>query len=203
MKLASVTGEAFDVRAAGYSRAAAAAAAIAHTYDFSKANCVVDIGAGEGHLMAAVLSTAPHVRGIVFERVPTLALAWRTLKNAGLATRAECVAGTLFEPIPRGGDLYLLNHILSNWNDSTAISILRRLRMAMTPLATLLIAERVFLRGHGNNNGEPFMDTHGAETATPYARTEREYLALLNQAGFAFAQSRGSASPLRLFEVRP
>jgi C-methyltransferase len=171
MRAAHITDELFDVHADGHSRAAAAAPAIAHTYDFSKANCVVDIGGGEGHLMAAVLAIAPHACGIVHERVPTLALAWRTLKNAGLGARAECAAGTLFEPMPRDGDLYMLNHVLSNWNDSTAIAILRRCRIAMRAHATLLIAEHVFLRGGGRSNGESLTDRHGAVTAALYART--------------------------------
>jgi O-methyltransferase domain len=202
MRPASIRDETFDAPAARPSRAAAAATAIAHAYDFSNVNCVVDIGGGEGHLMAAVLAVAPHAHGIVFERVPTLALAWRTLKNAGLGARTECAPGTLFEAMPRGGDLYLLNHILSNWNDSTAIAILRRCAMAMKPHATLLIAEHVFLRGSGRSNGEPLTDRHGMATTALYARTEREYLALLNQAGFGFTQSIGTASPLRLIEAR-
>ncbi|HEX2063458.1 MAG TPA: methyltransferase, partial [Acidimicrobiales bacterium] len=61
----------------------------------------------------------------------------------GLADRVELVEGDFFEEVPSGGDLYLLKHILHDWDDETASRILDRCHEAAPPGATLLVVERL------------------------------------------------------------
>jgi O-methyltransferase domain len=173
--------------------------AVIHAYDFSWANCVIDVGGGAGHLMSALLQTHAHLRGVVLERVPTLALAWRELKHAGLTQRCECVAGNFFDAVPSGGDIYVLKHVLCDWNDSASIAILRRCRAAMMPFAKLLVIDNIFESGHAS--ATPFA-AHMAIAAGGHVRTEREYLALLNEAGFGGTRTLTTASSVSLIEVR-
>jgi hypothetical protein len=51
------------------------------------------------------------------------------------------------DPLPADGDLYLLKHILHDWNDEKAGEILRNLRKAMPPLARLLVVDSVVASG--------------------------------------------------------
>jgi O-methyltransferase domain len=176
--------------------------AIARAYDFSDADCVVDVGGGAGHLMSALLQAHTHLHGVVLERVPTLALAWREMKHAGLAQRCECTPGNFFDAVPGGGDIYILKNVLCDWNDSASVAILRRCRSAMAPHAKLLIAERLlnFAPGDGNQSETSF-DIHVSIAAGEHLRTGREYLALLNEAGFGPTRTFATASPLSLIEA--
>jgi hypothetical protein len=91
--------------------------------------------------MSALLQAHAHLQGVVLERVPTLALAWREMKHAGLTQRCECMPGNFFDAVPGGGDIYILKNVLCDWNDSASVTILRRCRSAMAPHAKLLIVE--------------------------------------------------------------
>jgi hypothetical protein len=48
-------------------KAGAEIAAVIDTYDFSGLGTIADIGGGRGHLLRAVLDTAPDPHGILFE----------------------------------------------------------------------------------------------------------------------------------------
>ena len=43
------------------------AGAVAGTYDFSPFGTIVDVGGGYGTLLAAILRSNPHARGILFD----------------------------------------------------------------------------------------------------------------------------------------
>ena len=56
------------VGAAGLSaRSGGENAAIVAAYDFSTADCVMDVGGGEGSLLRAILAAHPQLRGVLFE----------------------------------------------------------------------------------------------------------------------------------------
>ena len=48
----------------------------------------------------------------------------------------------MFTSVPPGGDLYLLVHVIHDWDDPRAIEVLRSCRRAMGPKAKLLIIDR-------------------------------------------------------------
>jgi hypothetical protein len=54
-------------------------------------------------------------------------------RAAGVLDRVTTVGQSFFEPLPTGGDLYLLKNVLSDWPDPEAITILRRCAEAARP----------------------------------------------------------------------
>ena len=56
-----------------------------------------------------------------------------TSSEAGLADRAECVAGDFFTELPNGADAYVLSRVLHDWHDADATRILETCRRAMRP----------------------------------------------------------------------
>ena len=48
-----------------------------------------------------------------------------------------------FEPVPAGGDSYLLKHIIHDWDDEKSLQILRNVRGAMNPDEKMFIVEAV------------------------------------------------------------
>ena len=93
---------------------------------------VVDVGGGNGELLAAILRASPATRGALLERPRALDGARRLLERAGVAERCELVAGDFFESVPGGADCYLLKRVLHDWDDDRAAAILRRCRQAMS-----------------------------------------------------------------------
>jgi SAM-dependent methyltransferase len=135
-------------------------------YDFTGVGRVVDIGGGQGAMVAEVLRRYPRVRGTVFDLPQAVAGADDLLRQAGVAERAEVIAGSFFDPLPGNGDVYLLARVLANWNDEDSIRLLRGIRAAMRPSARLVIVSHI---------PDP-------DDATHYARALDLYMFVLLQA---------------------
>ena len=190
----------FQAAMSGYS--AQEAAAILAAYDFSRVATVVDVGGGHGALVAALLEAHPQLAGVVFDVASVVADARRRLADAGLAARATCVAGDFFAAVPSGGDTYLLKSVLHNWDDAAAARILRRCHQAMSRRARLLVIERVIPWGNTPAEAKLF-DINMLVTVGGQERTEREYRALFQAAGFDLTQIIPTYSPLSLIEGAP
>lgn len=158
-------------------------AELAHVYDFTRARTIVDIGGGNGALLAAVLATHPHLTGVVLEVPHVVATTRDWLRQHGLADRCEVIGGDFFASVPAGGDVYLLSRILHDWEDERCLALLGSCRNAMTPDSQLLIIERVVPAG-----GEPSLalewDIHMLANTGGRERTAAEYHALLDRSGF-------------------
>ncbi|NUT52512.1 MAG: methyltransferase, partial [Saccharothrix sp.] len=109
--------------------------------DLDARRTVVDVGGGDGRLLDLVLAAAPGVRGVLFARPHVIGAATDVLARHG--TRAAVVAGDFFhDPVPPGGDLYLLSRIMHDWDDDRCSTILRNVRAAMAEGAALAVVER-------------------------------------------------------------
>lgn len=104
---------------------------------------VVDVGGGNGELLATVLAARPDAHGVSFDLPAGLADAPTVFARAGVAARARCVAGSFFERMPEQADTYLLKSVLHNWDDERGVQLLARCRAAMAPGARLWVLERV------------------------------------------------------------
>jgi hypothetical protein len=97
---------------------------VAQAYDWAALGEVVDVGGGDGTLLAALLRAHPSLRGTVVDR--SSEPAERTLHAAGLSGRADAVAGSFFAPLPPGAGGYILSRVQSNWSDADVRTILSR-----------------------------------------------------------------------------
>jgi orsellinic acid C2-O-methyltransferase len=112
-------------------------------YDFSPFETVVDVGGGNGTLLARILEAAPATRGVLFDLPKVLDDAAPVLEAAGVADRCELVGGDFFESVPEGGDAYLMKMVLHDWDDEKAVTILRNCRKAVVPDGKVLVVERI------------------------------------------------------------
>ena len=90
----------FDAAMTGLSLAEAEA--VVQSYDFSGISVLVDVGGGEGALLAAILAGNPALRGILFDQPHVVAGAKDLLERAGVADRCEVVGGDFFKAVPGG-----------------------------------------------------------------------------------------------------
>jgi hypothetical protein len=179
----------FDEAMADFTKQVAVAAAAA--YDFSRFRTIVDVGGGNGTLLAGILGATAGPRGIVFDRPPVAARAQTRLAEIGLADRCTAVGGDFFKEVPRDGDAYLLKHVVHDWNDDRAVEILKTCRRAMGAGAKLLIIEGVYPpridespagRAAAANDVNMLVCTGGRQ------RSEPEFRALYEAAGFTLTR---------------
>lgn len=159
--------------------------AAAASYDFSAASVIADVGGGNGKLLASILQRYGAARGLLFDLAAVVEGAPRQLEALGVSDRCTCVAGDFFKQVPTGADVYMLSHVLHNWNDERAAAILRACRAAMTMEAKLLVFENV--AGPQPDFYTAWLDLEMLVNFGGRERTEAEYRALLEQSGFRLA----------------
>ena len=72
----------------------------------------------------------------------------RTSRPTSLPSRRNTRVGqSFFDPLPSGGDLYLLKKVLGNWGDRDAIAILRRCAEAARPEGCIVVLEGMVAPG--------------------------------------------------------
>jgi SAM-dependent methyltransferase len=164
-----------------------AAMAVAAAYDFASLRTVVDVGGGNGALLIGILSAHPHLRGIVFDQPPAAERAKKQIAERGLAERCDAVGGDFFREVPRGGDAYMLKHVIHDWDDTRAVAILKNCHRAMVENGKLLIVEGVYprridqsldARGAAANDVNMLVNTGGRQ------RSEAEFRSLFDATGF-------------------
>lgn len=193
-------GRRFDRAMGGNS--AVAAGALATAFDFAGFRRLVDVGGGDGALLAGLLAGHPACTGILLDRPHVVGRAGEVLAAAGVAGRCRIVAGDFFAAVPGGGDAYLLKSILHDWDDADAARILAACRAAMPPDAVLLVVERVLAPANAGLEGRlsdlnMLVNTGGRE------RTEAEFAALLRAGGFMLDRVVPTTSHLSLLLARP
>jgi hypothetical protein len=190
----------FDAGMRDISRALATA--VVDAYDFGAATCVIDVGGGQGELLAAILNANPAARGILFEQPHVVNGAAPILHAAGVSDRCVTVAGSFFERVPQG-DVYVLQHVIHNWPDEDAVRILRTCRDASTDSSRIVLSETPITSG---NTFQPakftdlmmLISLDGARE-----RTVDEYASLLTQAGFQLSRTIPTRTDHSLIEALP
>jgi hypothetical protein len=168
-------------------------------FDFGRFATVVDVGGGNGALLAAVLGAYPAMRGVVMDQPHVVAGSHAVLEGAGVADRCEVVPGDFFESVPEGGDAYILKSIIHDWEDREAIEILRTCRRAMREGTALLVIERDL----GQPNAMPeskFSDLNMLLGPGGRERSTEDYTRLFAEAGFGFVGFTPSATGFGVFE---
>lgn len=176
------------------------ARAVLDAYDFSAFGRIVDVGGGNGTLVASILSAYPGAQGVVFDLPEAVGDAGARLQIAGLAARCQLRAGSFFDLVPPGGDAYLLSRVLHDWDDHHATQILQSTRRAMTPGATLLIVERL-LNADSPSVEATLSDLNMLLMNGGCERTSAEFDVLLTAAGFSLARVVATQTPIQILEA--
>jgi C-methyltransferase len=170
-------------------------------YDFSAYPTIVDVGGGHGPLLAAILAAAPASRGVLYDLPTVVANAPNLLREQGVADRVAIAEGSFFDSVPGDGDAYVLKNIIHDWNDEKAGQILRNVRAAVGPGATVLLIEFV-IPEHNREFPGKWVDLEMMLNLGARERTAAEYRNLLSRAGFRMTRVVQTASPLSVVEAR-
>jgi hypothetical protein len=155
---------------------------VAGVYDFSGKR-VVDVGGGNGQLLAAILRATPDARGALLDREHVVAAAKQNLAATIGLDRVEIFGGDMFASVPSGGDVYLLCRVLAGHSDDAVVGLFESIRRGMAgPASRLLLLDRLVV------DTDPTVlpalwDLHLLMTTGGRHRSLEELRALLDQAG--------------------
>jgi hypothetical protein len=192
-------GEIFDRAMTSFSHTTIPA--ILEAYDFSGAKTVADIAGGHGHLLAAVLSANPAIeRGVLFDAPVVLEKAPALLSRENVRERAEIIAGDFFNEVAVAADVYMLKHIIHDWDDERSTLILKNIARSMNDTAKILILETVIETGNEPHFGK-IMDLEMMVSPGGVERTAQEYAELLAGSGLKLSRIIPTRSPLSIVEA--
>ncbi|MEQ1954542.1 methyltransferase [Mesorhizobium yinganensis] len=178
-------------------------AAVVDAYDFSQAQLVVDVGGGNGALLAAILGRYPGPRGILLDQAATRSMD-QTVFGAA-AGRCTIDTGNFFDRIPAGGNIYTMSQILHDWNDARCLVILSRCREAIRADGSLLVIERVLDATPGETDPINFLADMHMMMLYPGAkeRSLAEYAVLFRHTGFGEPRLIRTRSAFSIVETKP
>jgi SAM-dependent methyltransferase len=188
-------GAAFNGAMSGVSATIAGQVAAAAAAAITGSPRIVDVGGGHGTMLRALLADAPQARGVVLD-LPEVVAA------APAAERIEFIAGDFRASVPPGGDIYLLCHVLHDWDDDSARSILGCCRRAASPGARLLIVESVLADRPGPVLPE-LMDLHLLVMSGGRERSGDQFRDLLGPAGWSLGEITLLPGGQSLLSARP
>lgn len=125
------------------------ARALAGRIDLSAHRRVVDVGGGLGTACIELARAWPHLELVLLDRPGVAEQAAERFAAAGLADRCRAQAGDFFAPLPPA-DVYLVKHVVHNWDDDPAIRLLDGCRAGLVadggpPM--VLVVEGILLPG--------------------------------------------------------
>ncbi len=168
-------------------------------YDFSSARSVVDVGGGHGMLLARILGVTPAARGMLFDVPKVIERAKATWLAGSLLKRCEAVAGDFFKKIPEGGDLYILKHVLHDWDDTRALQILSNVARAMPLGGKLLVIEQGVAPRGVASPGKILDIVMLALLEGGRERSADDHQKLFEQVGLRFDRQIDTPGPISLF----
>jgi hypothetical protein len=179
------------------------APAILDAYDFSGFTRIVDVGGGQGALLATILKAAPGARGVLFDLPPVIAGAAAHIEANGVGDRCELVTGDCFQGVPAAGDAYVLKMVIHDWDDQRSLIILTNCRRVIRKGGRLLLIEPVMpdlIDTSERMRDIAFTDLQMLVGTGGHERTEKEFRTLYHQAGFRLRRIIPTNSILSIVE---
>lgn len=203
--LADHPSEAAAFQGSMAARSTQEAADVVAVYDFGRFRHLVDVGGGQGILLAAILRAAPALQATLLDEPSVVEQAHPRLAAAGVLDRCRVTGGDFFADVPAGGDCYLLSRVIHDWDDGAAQRILGRCRAAMPADGALLLVEAVLPERAQDQPAAIRMDLHMLTLLSGRERTAAEYEALLASSGFALRRivSTPPAAGVSVIEAAP
>ncbi|WP_437922723.1 methyltransferase [Sorangium sp. So ce291] len=104
------------------------------------------------------------------------------LEQMGVLDRCELTGGDFLVSVP-GGDACVISHVLHNWGDENARTLLTNCRKGLRPGGKLIVLDAVIRSDNKPSLGK-FMDMQMLILFDGHERTEDEFASLYRDTGF-------------------
>mgnify|MGYP006270323019 CR=1 FL=1 len=165
-------------------------------YRFSRHRRLMDVGGGDGSFLRAVAAETPELRLVLFD-LPAVAEEGRArFAEAGLADRAEAHGGDFFaDPLPKGCDAISLVRVIYDHDDDAVRRLLARVREALPPKGTLILAEPMADTPGMARVGDAYFNFYIMAMTHGRPRSAARLAELLREAGFGRIRVRPTRRP--------
>ncbi|MEJ7740426.1 MAG: methyltransferase [Chitinophagaceae bacterium] len=164
-------------------------------YDFSKFSSFADIGGGRGHLLKAILDSAPAATGVLFDLPHVINEA------SGLASeRLTLQPGDFFKDRFPACEAYLVMEVIHDWANDEAVAILKAIRKAAPSHAKLFLLETI-VPDHAGPDWSKTLDIHMLTLLGGRQRTREEYEDLFQATGFSLEQEIETRAGISILEA--
>ena len=178
--------------------------AVLGSYDFSGIQTLVDVGAGHGYLLCEIVKKYPGLKGVAFDMEQVLEGTRKRIAENGLSDRVSCCSGSFFENIPAHGDAFIMQHIIHDWADDKALTILKNVRRALDGKKNgkLLVLDSV-IKANTLGDFNTWKDLEMLLMPGGRERTEAEFRDLLGKAGFKVTRVMPTPAMVAVIEAIP
>jgi hypothetical protein len=163
--------------------------------DFTGVGKVADIGGGFGHLAIALLEKYPDLQAVVLD-IPELIPVAReraAVKDPTVGNRLEFIGEDMFKSVPPA-DIYIMKHIIHDWEDEKCIRLLQNCRQSMQGAGRVICVDSVLPpMGNIENTSAKLLDILMLTFITGRERTEAQWNDMYHAAGFEIR----SITPIR------
>jgi len=172
--------------------------AMRESHDFSGCRTVMDVGGGQGHLLAALLEDYPDMHGVLLDVPGAAAGAGEILRRHVADGRCRVIGGDFLQAVPAGGDLYLLKRVLSHCTDAEARKLLVNIRSVIAPEGCMLVADPDPASLYGSSFDVLMLVLLGGGL-----RTRDQLKEMFTASGFAYTRTVETSGELQLIEATP
>jgi len=173
--------------------------AVLMAYDFTGISSIIDVGGGQGKLLEKILQFNPDMRGTVFDTSSTIQRSQEQLGTNTRSRRCSYLTGDFFTSVPQGADAHLLCGAIHDWDDSSAVAILRNCRKAMAKNSRVLLVDMIVPEA-ASASFSKLLDLNMLVMNGGRERTIAEVRALLNAAGYKLTRIVPTMAPQSVIE---
>ena len=166
------------------------------SYRFSRHRHLMDVGGGDGSFLRAVAAQAPRLDLTLFDLPSVAAEGARRFAEAGLADRATALGGDFFaDPLPEGADAISLIRVIYDHDDPAVARLLDRVRAALPPGGTLILAEPMAETPDLPRVGDAYFNFYIMAMTHGRPRSAGRLAEMLRAAGFARIRTHRTRRP--------
>jgi hypothetical protein len=179
------------------------ASSVAAAYDFGKWGSLMDVGGGNGMLLATIMAMHPDLQGVLADQPHVLERACQhKFWQPDLLRRVRFEAMDFFQTIPSGCRAYMMKNIIHDWDDERARHILFNCRRAVPDDGALLLIEYCVGGANTPSIGKT-VDLMMLTLTGGKERTTREHDELLMSTGFRLKRSIPLTNDIMILEAGP
>jgi hypothetical protein len=175
--------------------------AILSEYNFSKSRSIIDIGGGQGVLLAMILHKNKNTIGKVFDLPHVAKDVAEIAEQYKVSDRMNAISGNFFEKIPDGGDTYMLKSIIHNLSDDQCVTILKDIKSVLPKNGKILIIEPII----ENNNNYSFAKLYDIQMLIGRnggkERTKEDFIDIINKSKLKLSKIVNTAAPFSVIEI--
>lgn len=168
------------------------ASSLVEKMDFSGYTHLLDVGCSNGAYSIAILQKYPSIRASLFDLPIACEVAEELLEQNNLSDRATIIEGDFLEQnLPVGADLILVSRIIHDWPDNIALDLLMKCHYVLEQTNGTLVIHEEMLWETKDGPKEVAISSVALVANVPgaRARSQREIIALAQEAGFMFVKS--------------